>query len=334
MSSSKAKVIDFHIHFSPAVLLQERLSSLKSEDDKQVRYVEGVPASTIHHHIHQLNRHLQVMDQVGVDIAVISSAEGMRGDLQKCQVVNDHLHHAMKQFPGRIIGMAHTDPLAGEAGMAELERANRKLGLKGVAIPSTLQGKGLDNPNLWPFYEKVQTLGAFLFVHPALAVPTLGLKGFDQYDLYRTVGREFDLVLAVIRLICGGVLDDFPKLNIVVSHFGGGISALLGRIKSYQDKTFWGLENDPVHGRTAKEPFESYLPRLYYDTGGNFGDMAAVQSALLNIPSSRLLFGTDYPQEIRGHEEIGQFIENLRKLPLSAEEVDGILGNNALALIG
>jgi predicted TIM-barrel fold metal-dependent hydrolase len=323
----RAKIIDFHTHYSPPEFLQET-------EDKVVRYVDGVPSSTVLKKIGQWDKLLQTMDQAGVDISVISSPEGMKGDLDRCRIVNDRLHEAMKRYSGRIIGMANTDPLAGGEGLSELERAVRTLGLKGVVVPSTLKGKSLDDPLLWPFYEKVQQLDTFLFVHPALASPSLGLQGFDKYDLYRTVGREFDLVLATIRLICGGVLDDFPKLKIVISHFGGGISPLLGRIKNYQDKAFWGLANDPIHGRTAKEPFESYIPRMYYDTGGNFGDITSLQAALLNISADRLFFGTDYPQEIREGKDIGRFITELRSLPLSEGQADNILGGNAAALLG
>lgn len=334
MSNRKRKVIDFHIHYSPKALIQDKLDKLRSPDDKQVSYVQGVPAYTTHNGLHDLDRHIRMMDHAGVDIAVISSGEGMGGDLEKCKIVNDALHEAMAIHEGRIIGMAHAPALGGAAAFAELERGIKQLGLKGVAVTSTVQGKGLDDKELWPFYEKVQELGTFLFVHPALASPTLGFQGFDAYDLYRAVGREFDLVLATIRLICGGVLDDFPDLKIVISHLGGGITSLLGRIKSYQDKEFWGLSGDPVHGRTAKEPFEHYLSRLYFDTGGHIGDMTAVQAALLNIPSDRLLFGTDYPQEIRTKEEIRQFVDNIDRLPLSRDEVDGILGFNGYQLLG
>lgn len=329
-----SNVIDFHIHYSPEILLREKLALLKSPDDRLTRYVQGIPASTIHNLLHQLDRHLAVMDYAGVDRVVLSSAEGMRGTLASCRVVNDHMHEAMQRYPDRVLGMAHTDPLAGPEGLDELDRAVRQLGLKGVAVTSTVGGKGLDNPDLWPFYQKVQDLGTFLFVHPALATPSLGYQGFDAFDLYRTVGREFDLVLGTIRLIAGGVLDDFPDLKIIISHLAGGISALMGRIKNFQDKEFWGLTDDPVHGRAAKKPFASYIPRLFFDTGGHFGDMTTLRAALLNIPSSQILFGTDYPQEIRDAEEIHTFIGDIRAMnDLAPKEREGILGANGLGLI-
>lgn len=185
----------------------------------------------------------------------------------------------------------------------------------------------------WPFYERLEKQGTFLFIHPALAVPSLGLDGFNAYDLYRTVGREFDLTLATLRLIFGGVLDQFQQLNIVMSHFGGALSSLLGRIESYQDKPFWGLSEDPIHGRTSKHPVEHYLQRLYFDMGGHLGDMKTIQAALLHIPTERLLFGSDYPQEIREASEVTEYLHNLDQLDLTSEQKALMFGQNALNLV-
>lgn len=328
------RVVDIHIHYSPRKLIAHHLTQLKSPDDKVTRYTDGVPTYTMHNQLHDLDRHLAMMDYAGMDVAVLSSAEGMTGDLERCRIVNDELHRETRRFKGRMVGMAHTGTLAGKAGLEELERAWKELGLKGLAVASTLGGKGLDNPELYPIYEKVQAAGTFMFVHPTLACGTLGPQGFGAYDLFRTVGREFELVTAVMRLVCGGVLDEFPRLSVVMSHFGGGLTALVGRIRDYQDKAFWGLAGDPVHGKRPKHEFDHYLSRLYFDTGGHFGEMTAVRAALLNIPPGNLLFGTDYPQEIRDQEQVKSFVDNLRRLGLPSPQIEAILGGTAARIVG
>ncbi len=329
-----ARVVDIHIHYSPRALIGPNLAQLASPADKLTRYTDGIPTYTLHHQLHDLDRHLAMMDHAGLDVAVLSSAEGMTGDLPRCRVVNDELARETRRFPGRMVGMAHTGTLAGQAGLDELDRAWNELGLRGLAIASTLGGQGLDNEMLFPIYEKVQAAGSFIFVHPTLACGTLGPQGFGAYDLFRTVGREFELVTAVLRLVCGGVLDRFPRLTVVMSHFGGGLSALVGRIRDYQDKAFWGLSGDPVHGKRPQHAFDHYLSRLYFDTGGHFGEMTAVRAALLNIPPDNLLFGTDYPQEIRDQEQVKQFIDNLRGLDLPPQQIDAILGETAARIVG
>ncbi|HEY8692064.1 MAG TPA: amidohydrolase family protein [Chloroflexota bacterium] len=328
------RVIDVHIHWSPKSLMADNLAQLTSPDAKLTRYTDGVPSYTVHNQIHDLDRHLAMMDHAGLDVAVISSAEGMPGNLERSKIVNDELAREVSRREGRIVGMGHTGPLAGKAGLDELDRCWQELGLRGVAIASTLSGRGLDAEELYPFYEHCQAAGQFIFVHPTLACGTLGSQGFQAYDLFRTVGREFELVTAVMRLVCGGVLDEFPKLNIIMSHFGGGITSLVGRIRDYQDKEFWGLLGDPVHGKKPKHDFDSYLGRLYFDTGGHFGEITAVKAALLNIPASNILFGTDYPQEIRGQDKVKAFVETLKALELPPDQIEAILGGNAAKIVG
>src|SRR5207249_9601069 len=45
------------------------------------------------------------------------------------------------------------------------------------------------------------------------------------------------------------------------------LAALLGRIRSYQDKDFWGTADNSRHGKTPKCDFDHYLRRnLVFDT--------------------------------------------------------------------
>jgi predicted TIM-barrel fold metal-dependent hydrolase len=274
------------------------------------------------------------MDVAGVDVAVLSSGAGMGGTLESCRRVNDALRREEQRYPGRIRCLAHVPPLAGQGALDELKRTAQELGFKGAAIVSSYGEVGLDSPQLFPFYRAAHELGLYVFVHPSLAAPGAAAPLYQDYDLFRMVGREFDMVLAVIRLVSGGILDEFPNLPFVISHLGGGIAALMGRIHNYQDKVFWGVADDPRHGKTPKHPYAHYLERLYFDTGGFFGSLNAIQAALLEIPVRQLLFGTDYPQEIREGKKIRDFVAGIRSLPLPDAGVKGILGENGRALVG
>ena len=155
----------------------------------------------------------------------------------------------------------------------EVGRAGRlELGFPGVVITSETNDLYLDAPEFEPFWAECARLGLFVFVHPALKLKQT--KQFDGYDTARSVGREFSLVMATIRLINSGVFDRHPDLTIHMSHLGGGLSALLGRIRSYQDKEFWGTLGNARHG----------LPRTISDLGltdEQFGQ------AVLHAPSTR-----------------------------------------------
>lgn len=319
-------IIDFHIHYTPEELVREKLSP---DGSPKTVFIDGNPAYTYHENLFTLERHLACMERAGVTTGILSSGAGLTNDIEKCRFVNNKLRWVEKTFPGRFLGLAHVPPAGGKESMDELQRAFYELGFKGVAIPSVIENIELDSKDLFPFYQKVEQLGLFIFVHPAL----ISSGNFSDYDLGRSVGREFQLVISVIRLINGGVLDEFPELRFVISHLGGGISSLMGRIEPYQDKEFWGTKDHPRHGRKPRKPFREYFNKLLFDTGGFFGNINAVKCALIEMRSESIVFGTDYPQEIRDEAQIEKFIRDIRSLPISQKDVENILSNNGRKLL-
>ena len=319
-------IIDFHIHYSPPELmgLEGRQVAVKYED--------GAPSFIFHSQLGDLGQHIEAMDQAGVDLAVLSSGPAMMGSLDDCMLVNNKLREAEKNYPGRIAGLAHIPPLGGQKALTELERAAKELGFKGVAIESSVNGVTLDSKDVWPFYEKAQELGLWIMVHPALK--TIGVEYMQDYDMARNIGREFGLQMATIRLINGGVFDDFPELKVQMSHLGGGIAALLGRVRSYQDKEFWGTAGHPRAGKLPKRPFDEYFSNIYFDTGGFCGNINALKAALLEMKPAQIVFGTDYPQEIRSGQVIADYLEQMRHLDLPEEDLNRILCENSKKLLG
>jgi predicted TIM-barrel fold metal-dependent hydrolase len=315
-------IVDFHIHYSPEELVRPKLGPGGAP---RTIFVNGAPTQMPQQQLFALEDHIAAMDEAGVDVAVLSSASGLVNEVNQCRMVNDKLKWAEDRYPSRLQGMAHVPPLGGEESLHELERAASELGYKGVALPSLIGQTELDAPELWPFYRKAEELGLFVFVHPSLSSP----GNYMDYDLGRSVGREFQLVLAVIRLINGGILDEFPGLSFIISHLGGGIAALMGRVEPYQDKAFWMTADHERHGKLPREPFRNYLNRLYFDMGGCFGNINPVKCALVEINPEKLLMGTDYPQEMRDAQSIKTFVDEIKKLPLSQEQIEGMLGENA-----
>lgn len=313
-------VIDFHAHYTPAELTR----------GSGVEYRDGVPVYTHNDRLADAEERLRLMDEAGIDAAFLSSAAGFDAPLERCRVVNDALDALAGPSGGRLLGLAHAPPLGGAEALAEVERACAELGFRGVATVTMNGGAALDDPGLDPFLATVESLGAFLFVHAPIANPSLGLEAFDRYDLYRTVGREFELQLALLRLVLGGVLERHPKLVVVVAHLGGGISALWPRVRGYQDKAFWGTSEHAEHGEANVQDVDTYLERLYVDTSGVFGAVSAVEVAFAHIPRTQVLFGTDYPQQFRAAEPVARFVDELAAL--DAGEL--VLRENGSRLLG
>jgi aminocarboxymuconate-semialdehyde decarboxylase len=91
---------------------------------------------------------------------------------------------------------------------------------------------------------------------------------------------------------------------------------------------------------TLKRPFGYYFDMLYFDLAGFEG-----VSQLCIVPSKaspeRLVFASDYPQDFtgvntdtgKGIQELRNYIDTIRKLPLNDGATDAILGRTSAGLL-
>jgi len=318
-------IVDFQHHFTPRELIKD------DPGDRLVLHYDenGAPSYTVHSLLYDLDEHIRMMDLAGIDAAWLTSAAGMSADLERSRVCNNTAKKAERDYPGRFIGAAHANPVGGAEAMKELRRCRDELGYQGVVITSEQEGRYLDAPEFEPFWSEAERLGMFVFVHPALRLNHS--QQFDGYDTARSVGREFSLIMATIRLINSGVFDRHPGLIVHMAHLGGGIASMLGRIRSYQDKEFWGTAGNARHGMKPKRDVDHYFAHnIVFDTAGFCGAIGAVKAALVEIPAARIVFATDYPQEIRGREAVRDFVNDVRALGRDGERI--LSGNVGLLL--
>jgi len=239
-----------------------------------------------------------MMDESGIDAAWLTSAQGMCADAETSRLVNDKAKKAERDYPGRFIGAAHAHPLGGAEALKETQPLPGRTWLSGCRHHvGNRTGSFSTIPRYEPFWTEAARLGMFVFVHPALKLNFS--QQFDGFDTARSVGREFSLIMATIRLVNSGVFDRHPGLMVHMAHLSGGIASMLGRIRSYQDKDFWGTKGNPRHGMNPEKDFDHYLRNnMVFDTAGFAGAISSVKTALVEIPSDRIVFATDYPQEI------------------------------------
>jgi predicted TIM-barrel fold metal-dependent hydrolase len=309
-------IVDFQHHFTPRELIKE------DPGDRLILHydAQGAPSYTIHRLLYDLDEHVRMMDVAGIDAAWLTSAQGMCADLATSRLVNEKAKQAEKAYPGRFIAAAHANPFGGAEAFKELNRCKHELGCEGVVITSEHDGAFLDSERYEAFWTEVERLGMFVFVHPALKLNFS--RQFDGFDTARSVGREFSLIMATIRLINSGVFDRHPKLTVHMAHLSGGIASMLARVRSYQDKDFWGTRGNPRHGLNAKKEFDYYLNNhMVFDTAGFAGAIGSVKTALVEIPAARIVFATDYPQEIRQREPVRDFVRDIRALGKDGEAI-------------
>ena len=113
----------------------------------------------------------------------------------------------------------------------ELERCTQDLGLKGAYIGTDFPS-GISHQSMDELYKTFVQLDVPLFIHPA----PQGINGpysddrLDDYSLDLTVGFANDETVALGNIIFGGVLHKNPDLDICISHGGGNIAFLAGRM--------------------------------------------------------------------------------------------------------
>lgn len=205
------------------------------------------------------------------------------------------------------------------ASVQELERAVRDLGLPGAMVFSNVNGTGLDAPAYMKLWEKADSLGAVIYIHPAHPV---GVEAMEEYWLTALVGFLMDTTLAAGKLVFSGIVERFPRITWVLTHMGGAVPYLAERMDR-------GFEAFAECRANIREKPSSYLKRFYYDTV-NF-DAAAQRLAIEFAGIDHIVAGSDYPHQIGS---IPKMLSSLRSLPINEPDRAKILGGNAARIIG
>lgn len=305
-------IIDFQHHYTPPELLGQGDVGILRLDEY------GNPIYKLNPLLADLPSHIRMMDRAGIDAAVLSCGSGFdQTSIEICRLINDQMRQAELDYPARFIGLGHVPAFDTLACADELKRCV-ELGFPGVVIASELQGQPLDVEELRPFWRRCADLGVYVYIHPLPRVIAWPQMYAD--DLGRMLGWEFSLMVAVVRLINSGLFDELPNLRVHVSHFGGGIGRYLPRIRGLQDRQRNGTVMLPKHGRSPRKHFDHYLEeRLVFDCcGWSSANCAAaegalwVQAGLNELPKSRVVFATDYPQGVQDEEQVASYVRAIR----------------------
>lgn len=236
------------------------------------------------------------MDRAGIDMQVVMLAGPGVEDLldtpsanAQAHDINDELAAACKRYPDRLAGFAtlsYGDP---EGAAKELQRSVTQLGLKATKINSHYDGEYLDEKKYWPIFEAAESLGVPIYIHPK--EPPKGMRDLLGYPVLGGAmwGFQADVSLHALRLMCGGVFDQFPKLKIILGHLGEGIP-------------FWLWRIDNIWSRSARKypkrpPGEYFRENFYVTTSGMFGT-EAFDCVYRVLGADRILYAVDYPYEI------------------------------------
>ncbi len=194
----------------------------------------------------------------------------------------------------------------------EMQRAMDLFPFRAAMLPSTAGGRALDDPIFEPMWALIERLGLLIFLHPVSAVDS---ERFGLNGVHVLVGWPFETTLAVTRLIFEGVLERHPALKIILSHGGGNLVFLRGRLDAAYHAEGW--EADPYYHKNIRHAPSTYLDRLYYDTCALSPDSNRFVIDVMG--EDRVMFGTDYPFDI-GDPEGKRAVPAIEGLPEAARE--------------
>jgi len=330
---NKRFAVDLHCHvFVPeAATLVGDAFDMEMDDlfkyaNQATRDVNAAQAVTINEQLVSVERRIADMDAMGVDVQAISPAPlqyyySLEPELGRdaARVINDRIASIAADNADRIVGLANVPLQSPEFAVAELERAVKTLGLRGVEISTNVAGTELSDARFRKFFAKAEELDVVVFLHPSGFSD--GRRLMDHY-FTNVIGNPLDSTIAVSHLIFGGVLDAYPKLKVCVAHGGGYLAAYSGRI-------------DHAHGaradcrRCISESPTTYLKRLYFDTVV-FTDHQLEYLVRL-YGSDHIVLGTDYPYDMGMYDPVG-FVEAAAEL--TDADKAAIVGGNAARLLG
>ena len=288
------------------IALEEHIESPAVEMSTGQEPFDAAYFKDVQHRLTEYELRIKDMDATGIDRTIISLTQpGIEGIFETKKAIdaarktNDHLaDFFIANNQNRFLGFACVPLQDPKAAAAELERAVKDLGFKGVLVNGYSNigdentAQYLDEERVLEFWDKVNELDVPVYLHPRSPLP-------DQQRAYAgypgLVGSAYAFGLEnathAIRLMLSGLFDRYPKLTVILGHMGEALPFMLPRLEHRLRHQAAG-----ANGKHEKPPTQYFRENFYITTSGAFRTQALLDS-MLEIGSDRILFSVDYPYE-------------------------------------
>jgi len=321
-------IVDTHAHVVPAQMLEslraERrlfpsVAVTKDGAATRLAFAGGAPTRPVAPRLSDMKQRKSWLEAQGIDCQVAGGWLDVFGyelppeeGADWARFMNETMQALAKDLPS-VKPLATVPLQSGKLAALVLEEALAK-GFHGVMIGTQPKGfhGALDDGDLDPFWEAASGKHATVFLHPMYACGDERLNG---YDLINAVGRATDTIVAMARLIYSGKLQRYAGINLIVSHGGGGLPYLLGRLR----------RNNAIHPGEYADALDAFR-RLYFDTV--LFDPRALRFLCDCAGAEKVMLGSDHPFPI-GDDAPVKVVDNT---PLTSAERRMILGDTAVRL--
>ena len=307
-------LIDTHHHFYPP---EYQKLWLDYEDQRKIPHFASQVAWS-------KTKAIEDMDRAGIRTSLLSVAStpgvwfdvgpGRAGVLAR--VCNEFAAEMIRDNPGRFGLFATLSMLDIDTTLKEIEYAFDALKADGVGLQTNYGDKWLGNAAYKPVFDELNRRKAVVYLHPLVAscCAQLSVGAFPA-----VIEVPHDTTRTVTSLLLSGGFARWRDISWLLSHAGGTIPMMAGRIES-----FYGER--PNVKEFAPDGILGELRRLNYDTA-NATSAPAVAALLKLVPTARVTYGSDYP-----YFQLDQ-MKNLERLGLDAADLRAIGSENAGRLV-
>ena len=279
---------------------------------------------------------IKVLDKERIRLAVLfPSAALVAGYLEPgishaaMRAYNSWMADWCGAFPERLKFAAPAALHDIDEAVREARRAVADLGAVAVTVrPNPVAGMRLDDPSRDPLYAAIEELGVPLIVHESTGDPATagadrygGMMRPESYAFHHVISHPFEQMMAMMALICGGVLERYPALKI--GFFEAGCSWAPYWIARLDDHFEHPRLGGYMRGLTMR-PSEYFARQCVVSCDP--GD-PTIPLAVDGLGADKILFATDYPHFDSGAGPVREFREAAQ---LGEDAERRILRDNAL----
>ncbi len=253
------------------------------------------------------------------------------------RIANDGLAELVQRHPDRFPAFVAALPMNHpEEAAAELERAIRELGARGVQLYSNAAGRPLDDPAFAPLFERMAAHDLPLFLHPARGaeMTDYAAEPKSRYEIWWTFGWPYETSAAMARLVFSGLLDRLPDLKIITHHMGAMVPYFEGRIQHGWAQLGTRTSDEDyaaVLTSLRKRPLDYF--RMFYADTALFGSVAGTRCGLDFFGVDHVLFASDTPFDPEPGLFTRETIRALESLDLTPQAKERIYRGNAERLL-
>jgi predicted TIM-barrel fold metal-dependent hydrolase len=293
-ASEKPYRVDVHHHLSPPSYIQAIVENHLGSPPQ----IKWTPEKS-----------LADMDAAGIQVAMLSVTQpGVNftsGETARklCRESNEYAAKLISDHPGRFGSFAMIPLTDTEGSLKEISYALDTLKFDGIGLLTSYHDKWLGDPSFLPVMEELNRRKCVVYTHPTTADCCVNLLKTEPPTL---VEWGTDTTRTIGDIVFSGNAVRFRDIKWIFSHAGGTMPFLIERFIG-QPKIDAKFKPAVPDGALAE------LTRFYYDTAQT-ANKAAMSALTAVIPTSQILFGTDFPyrtglDHVKGLRSCGVFTD-------------------------